>query len=206
MPHSKKALILDLDNTIFRTSSIGDEVYAPLMELIRSAGYTEDLEEMKAMLNRKPFQHVAKHFGLDKEVTDKGIALLTHTTYNKPIDAFPDYAFLKTLPYIKYLVTMGFTALQHSKVAGLGIAGDFAQVYVVDQETSEDTKKTVFQSIMDTYGYDVADVLAIGDDPDSEINAAQELGMDALLYDKDNLHPNSQVPKISSFQELKGIL
>ena len=99
MTDSKKVLILDLDNTLFPTSAIGDEVYAPLMELIKSSGYSGDTEEILSMLNRKPFQHVAEKFNLGKDLTEEGTKLLTHTTYDKPIDPFPDYVFLKALPH-----------------------------------------------------------------------------------------------------------
>jgi|GEM_PF-4442026 len=38
----------------------------------------------------------------------------------------------------------------------------------------------------------IEEVLVIGDDPDSEIKAAFELGIEAFLYDPHNKHPSAE--------------
>ncbi|XHR97354.1 HAD hydrolase-like protein [Mucilaginibacter sp. UC70_90] len=47
--------------------------------------------------------------------------------------------------------------------------------------------------ILEKYDYKPEDVLVIGDDPESEIKAASELGIDTFLYDPENEHPNARV-------------
>ncbi len=61
----KKAIILDLDNTIYPVSAIGDRLFKSLFDLIEnSGGYRGDLEEMKTRIKRQPFQIVARDFFL----------------------------------------------------------------------------------------------------------------------------------------------
>jgi putative hydrolase of the HAD superfamily len=77
----------------------------------------------------------------------------------------------------------------------------------VDPSTSDKTKKEVFADIMKRYGYTPSELLVVGDDPHSEIKAAQELGIDPVLYDKFQLHePITLLPKISDFRQLTAFL
>jgi putative hydrolase of the HAD superfamily len=106
---------------------------------------------------------------------------------------YEQYNDLRQIPIDKFLVTTGFTKLQMSKVEMLNIASDFKQVYVVDPEQSNQTKKDIFQKIMQENGYTTEEVLVIGDDPKSEIKAAIELGIDTFLFDPRTSTPNQGV-------------
>ena len=122
----KKALILDLDNTLFPTSAIGDELFAPLYELLeRDGNFAGHLETIKQEMTRRPFQKLVLEFGFSRELTEQGIVLLNELQYHKPIALFEDYAVLKRYPIQKFLVTMGFKKMQESKVKHLGIHPDF---------------------------------------------------------------------------------
>jgi len=113
----KKAIILDLDNTIYPVHAIGDELFAPLFALITQDGnHAQHMDEIKNEIMRRPFQMVAKDHHFDEELTEQGIALLKDITYNGKIEAFDDYRFVKQLHIDKYLVTTGFLKLQQSKV------------------------------------------------------------------------------------------
>lgn len=55
--------------------------------------------------------------------------------------------------------------------------------------------------------YAKSDIIVVGDDIQSEINAAQDLGIDAVLYDKFNLYRHeTAVLKIADFKELSTLL
>lgn len=48
------------------------------------------------------------------------------------------------------------------------------------------------------------DVLVVGDDPESEIKAGLELGIETVLFDKENKYPQTNANfKINNFSELK---
>lgn len=204
----KKALIYDLDNTIYPVASIGKDLFAPLYALIQESGqFDGSFDQIQDDIMRRPFQVVARHYRFSRELTSKGIALLGELSYEGPIRYFADYPQIRSLPGERFLVTTGFRKLQESKIRGMGIAGDFKEVIIVDPATSDKTKKDVFADIMQRYGYQPREVLVIGDDPESEIKAAGQLGIDTVLYDKDKRY--NQAPAtfhISDFGELKLLL
>lgn len=204
----KKAIILDLDNTIYPVSSIGNKLFASLFRLIEESGeHTTDIDAIKQEIMRKPFQWVAAQHQFSNALTKKGIELLLNLTYEGPIEPFSDYTCTKQLHCDKFLVTTGFLKLQQSKIRGMGIEQDFKEIHIVDPATSHKTKKDVFADIIYRNAYQPAEVLVVGDDLQSEIKAAKELGIDTVLYDKFHLHDeiNSQ-KKIADFNELKDFM
>ena len=199
----KKAIILDLDNTIYAVRTIGDELFAPLFDLIsKDEHHANDLDKIKKETMRRPFQWVAKKYHFSEELTAKGTAILKTLAYHGKIEPFGDYRYVKSLPVDRFLVTMGFLKMQQSKVEKMNIAHDFKEIFIVDPAVSDKTKKDVFEEIIHRYGYAKTDILVVGDDPESEIKAARELSIEAVLYDKDNLYPDEDVPRITDFTEL----
>ncbi len=187
----KKALFIDLDNTIYPVSAIHRDSAAPLIRLIAgSVLLGPRLGEIEAMMQRKPFQLVEKAFGFPEELSNKCYALLTSMTYDKPMATFEDYSILRELPMDCYLVTSGFHRFQWSKIRSLGIERDFREIHVVDATTSRLTKKSVFADIIGRHGLSAQDSLVIGDDPENEIRAAKELGIDYVLYDRITMFPD----------------
>ena len=134
----------------------------------------------------------------------EGIDLLKNMAYELPMQPFEDYRHIKTVDLPKFLVTTGFTKLQWSKVKMLGIEDDFVEIHIVDPETSKQTKRDVFADIMKMHNYKPEDILVIGDDPESEIKAAIELGIDTFLFDPENKHADAVVTHRAV--DLKGAL
>lgn len=201
----KKAIIFDLDNTIYGVPTIGNELFAQLFQLIQQSGEYNDheLEVIKRDIMRKPFQVVAATYNFSKMLTRQGLDLLSGLYFKGPIQYFDDYELTRNIILDKYLVTTGFLQLQQSKIDGMNIQQDFKEIHIIDPSTSINTKKDVFADIIERNNYSVSDVLVIGDDLHSEIKAAQELGIDAVVYDKYNLHPDDIVlPKIKDFGQL----
>jgi putative hydrolase of the HAD superfamily len=119
--------------------------------------------------------------------------LLREIGFEEPMHPYKQYNDVRQIPVDKFLITTGFTKLQMDKVKMLDVAGDFKKIYVVDPDQSNQTKKDVFQKIMQENGYTAADVLVIGDDPNSEIKAAVELGIDTFLFDPEKKYTNENV-------------
>lgn len=198
-----KALILDLDNTIYPVPSIGPKLFKDLFTLIEQSGaYRGDLALIKADIMRRPMQWVAKEYQFSEQLTQECLDLLENLTYNGPIEAFPDYEYVRKLPCKKYLVTTGFAKMQHSKIDQLGIRDDFDEVVVVDPSVSDLTKKDIFQKILREHHYTPEEVVVIGDDPKSELQAATELGIQAVQY-KHHGGLVENVNTISNFRELE---
>ena len=198
-----KAIILDLDNTIYPVSAIGYQLFPPLFQLIKNNIKEEgQMPLIEKDIMRKPFQWVAATYGFSDQVTTACLHLLTNLTYDQPINSFPDYALLKQIPCTKFLVTMGFTKMQNSKVAALKIGADFEKIYIIDPASSSLTKKDIFRQIMVQYELAASEVMVIGDDPNAEIKAGQELGLSTFLYDRNHQHVHLQVNRIDHFGEI----
>jgi putative hydrolase of the HAD superfamily len=204
----KKAIIFDLDNTIYSVYSIGNTLFAPLFNLIELDGtQVTHMDAIRDEVMRRPFQQIAKDYQFTDELTRKSINLLKQLVYNAPIEPFEDYALVKQLPVDKYLVTTGFRSMQQSKVNRMGLQNDFLEIHIVDPTTSAKTKKDVFTEIVQRHGYAKEDVLIVGDDLHSEIKAAQELGIDAVWYDKyERYEPRPGLTKIAHYQQLLQLL
>ncbi len=192
----KQALILDLDNTIYPVSSIADHLFKSLFDFLdqnMEGKSFEHIEAAKDDLTKRHFHLVANKFNFGEELMAKGIDLLKNAAYELPMLPFEDYQHIKTVNLPKFLVTTGFTKLQWSKVKMLGIEDDFVEIHIVDPETSKQTKRDVFADIMKRHNYTAEDILVIGDDPESEIKAAIELGIDTFLFDPENKHADALV-------------
>ncbi|MBS1522266.1 MAG: HAD family hydrolase [Bacteroidetes bacterium] len=195
----KKALILDLDNTIYPVSSISENLFADLFVILDQHAEIINVddggkvEKIKDEMTRRPFQHIADEFNLDKGVRDKMIDILRNMAYTQPMKTYDDYLHVRAVPLDKFLVTTGFSKLQWSKVKMLGIEDDFKHIHIVDPDVNQQTKKDVFAEIMRTHNYTPGDLLVIGDDPESEIKAGRALGIDTFLYDPANKHSHVQV-------------
>lgn len=203
----KRALIFDLDNTIYPVSSIADSLFKELFVLLDAKTphlSNADKEAAKDQIKRRPFHLVAEEFGFSDQLTQQGNDMIRNFTYDGLIHAFDDYHSLRTIPLDKYLVTTGFTNLQWSKVKKMDLEKDFIEIHIVDPEKSTLTKKDVFADIIKRHDYTIEEVLVIGDDPLSEIKAANELGIDTFLFDPDGRHPDALVTHRSG--SLKHVL
>ena len=73
----KKAIIFDLDNTIFSVYSIGHALFAPLFELLERDGtQVQHIDKIRDEVMRRPFQHIANDYQFSVELTKKSIELL----------------------------------------------------------------------------------------------------------------------------------
>jgi putative hydrolase of the HAD superfamily len=198
------AIIFDLDNTVFPVSSIGEELFEPIFALIaNSKEYKGDLNAIKKDIMRKPFQKVAAEYQFSEKLLTDGINLLKSLSYHKPIRPFEDYEATRNLRCKKFLVTTGFVKMQESKIKQLGIEQDFERIYIVDPTLVNQTKKDIFKHILENHALNASDVLVVGDDPNSEIQAANELGISTVLYDKMNFNPEiKNVTRIADYADL----
>ncbi|WP_400261175.1 HAD family hydrolase [Sphingobacterium sp. SG20118] len=203
---AKKAIIFDLDNTIYPVSSIAGNLFSDLFKLIEQDGrYIGSLEAVKDAIQRRPFQVVANEFDFNQELTAKALEVLSVLEYRSTIRPFEDYQLTKELDCLKFLVTTGFTNLQWSKIKQLELEKDFEACFVVDPAKSDLTKKNIFAQIMVKYNLSSKEVLVVGDDIHSEIKAGRELGIETVLYDYAGKHTHTSTYNdnvISNFDKL----
>lgn len=201
----KKAIIYDLDNTIYPVSSIGDKLFGPLFDLIATSGqHNESMTDIRKAIMRTPFRLVAQRHNFSDELTQKAIALQETIDFQDKIDTFEDYPEIKNIPGERFLVTTGFKTMQLSKIRQMGIGADFKEIHVVNPV--ETSKKEVFADILNRYNYKPEEILVVGDDPESEIAAAKALGIPTVLYDKTDMFSDKEADyRIKHYSELNAI-
>lgn len=206
----KKALIFDLDNTIYPVASIGDHLFARLFKLIEEDGrYHGDFQAVKNAIQRKPFQVVAAEFEFDRELLTQGVALLADLEHTGEVIPFDDFPLIHSIDCLKFVVTSGFSKLQWSKIKRLHLDRDFDACFVVDPVKSNQTKKDVFIEILETYQLKPEEALVIGDDIHSEVKAGIDLGMDTVLYDYTGKRDHTgsyQGDVVSNYRDLMNLL
>jgi putative hydrolase of the HAD superfamily len=204
----KKALIIDLDNTIFPVSSLSGDLFLPILTLIEKSGEFDDgFDKVKHDILRRPFQRVASDYNFSEKLIKEGIILLSNAVCTRKISPYDDYNELKKIQCKKYLVTSGFKKMQQSKIVQLGIEKDFEEIHIIDALNSQLTKKAVFADILEQHNLKKSEVLIIGDDADSEIKAAAELGIDSILYRRSGNNETAKINgSISHFSQLADLL
>ncbi|WP_316802035.1 HAD family hydrolase [Pedobacter nototheniae] len=191
----KSIFFIDLDNTIYFTKPNEKQLLSGLYNLLEKEDLGISKEQFllaKADMLRTPFQKVATKFGFKPEATAHAINFLINGEVTEPLTPSADYHFIKALKGRKFIVTAGFLKKQTTKVKMLGIADDFEEVYVVDATTSSENKKDAFKTLIKKHNLNPADILVIGDDAESEIKFALDLGIETFLLDPGNLHPNAE--------------
>lgn len=204
----KKALIFDLDNTIYLVSSIGGELFKSLFQIIGESGeFSGNMEELKKEIMRRPFQFVANDFSFSDALKSKCMDHLLNLTYEAPINTVEGYPAIPEIPCTKFLVTTGFTKLQNSKIDRLNIRKDFEKIYIIDPSQTSLSKRDIFKKILVKYKFKIDEVLVVGDDLNSEIKAAKSLGIDSILYDYNgNQSATSDQIAIRNLAEVKNYI
>lgn len=204
----KKVLILDLDNTIYPVAPYGDKMFASFLQMIEDSGeQAENIEGIKKEIMRRSFLLIARMFNFSKELTERSNEFFKQLRYHGPIQPFDDFKIVRDMNMDKFLVTAGYTQFQQDKIDLLSLHKDFKEIHIIDATKTSMTKRDAFADIIDRHRYMLSDVLAIGDDLESEIKAAGELGIDAVLYDKQGFNTNSKYsPRITHYSELASLL
>lgn len=179
----KKALIFDLDDTIYPIKSIADKLFADLHALIQENMPDTVYQNAKEDLLTMPFHKVADRYHFSNNLKDEGMKISRGIVYDGPISPFEDYLPIRDLKIEKFLVTAGFTKMQKSKINLLNLKEDFREIFIPDPARSNLTKKDIFEQIMVKYQYEPGEILVIGDNPEVEIADAKELGIETYLYD-----------------------
>jgi len=205
---ARKALILDLDNTIYPVAPYAGEMFATFMQLVTDSGEQQDnIEGIRKDIMRRGFLIVAATYNFSKQLKQKGNDLFKELTYAGQLEPYEDFRLVRDLPHEKFLVTAGYQKFQQSKIALLKLEKYFKEIHIVDVTTTSLTKKDVFAGIIDRYRYNLSEVLVIGDDLESEISAGNDLGIDTVVYDKAGFNSGRSVSSlITDYRGLNDFL
>jgi putative hydrolase of the HAD superfamily len=177
-----QAVIFDLDNCLSAADEIGAQLFEPAFAAIRAASGNEYSDQALAAAFAAMWRHaldwVATEHGFTPEMREAAWRQLSQLQVTAPMHGYDDLHLLAQVPAARFLVTSGFQLLQSSKIRALGISGDFVGIYIDAIDAAERKgKRGIFEEIISTHGLTPADVWVVGDNPDSELAAAQSLGL-----------------------------
>ncbi len=207
-----KALIFDLDNCLASSREVGEELFQPAFDAIRRANRgavpEEALREAFEECWGNALDWVADKHGFSDEMLRAGWEIFEKLEVKKPMTGYDDLAVLEDLAARRFLVTSGFRRLQESKIAALGLDRYFDEI-VVDaiDEPDRQGKQAIFKRIMDLHQLDPTEVMVVGDNVDSEIEAGNLLGMRTVQTLRPGVRKTEDVSHhIHSLGELVAVL
>lgn len=208
----KRAIIFDLDNCLCAADAMGRAAFEPVFQVLRATNKgtlsEEELEKALDELWGKSLDWVAEHYHFSQEMLDASWRVFKDLEVNVPMQGYDDLKILTELPVMRFLVTSGFQRWQESKIRALAFAPLFTRILIdaIDKPNRKG-KQGLFQEILDEYHLKAEEVLVIGDNPDSEIDAGNKLGMETVQILRPRVKKgHSATHYIHGLNELKHLL
>jgi FMN phosphatase YigB (HAD superfamily) len=205
------AIIFDLDSCLAAANEVGDHLFAPAFDAIRHAnhGAVSDEQLRRAFTDcwRCSFDFVADKYEFSKAMRAAGWEVFTRTEVTEPMQGYPDLGVVKELPVQRFLVTSGFRRLQESKIKALGFTSWFTAIYIdAIDEPERHGKHGLFVDLLKTHRLQPKEVLVVGDNPDSEIEAGNRLGMATMQILRPGVprsnHAQGHIESLAQLREL----
>jgi putative hydrolase of the HAD superfamily len=109
--------------------------------------------------------------------------------------------------YKLHIISNGFDDVQHRKMKASNIYHYFDKIITSDSSGHRKPQKEIFEYAMAQACASPADALFIGDNPDTDIQGAQNAQIDHIFYNPDNRrHSFSVTYEIRSLREIMKIL
>ena len=138
---------------------------------------------------------------LGKADLEKTQALADFYKENLIYKLYDDVKEIVNLPFQKAILTAGAGFL----IKNLGLE-KFARVFTPKETIFLKPDPRAFLAVLEKLKVKPEEVLMIGDEIERDLIPAKNLGMEAILIDRENKIVNPPVQKISSLSELKNIL
>jgi putative hydrolase of the HAD superfamily len=207
-----KAVIFDLDSCLAAANEVGEALFAHAFQAIRCANNghipNERLEAAFKDCWRFPFDFIADKYGFSVAMRSAGFAAFSQTEVTRPMQGYGDLDALREISAKLFLVTSGFRRLQQSKVRALGIEHLLTELHIdALDESGPKGKLHAFQSILRNHQLSPAEILVVGDNPESEIAAGNQLGMTTIQILRPGVPPSpAATHQIRSLHELKRFI
>jgi len=215
-----KAIIFDLDSCLAAANEVGEKLFAHAFEAIRSANQGHIPEDcLNAALAdcwRFPFDFIAAKYNFSAAMRSAGFAAFAQTEVTEQMHGYGDLDALRDLkaaqplllPLQLFLVTSGFRRLQQSKVKALGLDQLLTGLHIdAIDESGPKGKLHAFRSILRDHNLSPSEVLVVGDNPESEIAAGNELGMTTIQILRPGVPSSAAAThQIRSLHELKKLM
>jgi putative hydrolase of the HAD superfamily len=207
-----RAIIFDLDNCLSAADEPGQQLLEPVFAAIRGQNHGrlsgESLEKVYFDCWRHPLDWVAAKHGFTKEMLAAAWDACVGIEVSAPMHGYRDLAILPRLEAMRFLVTSGFRRLQESKVRALGFAPCFTSIHIdAIDEPGRVGKREIFAQLLRDHALVPREVLVVGDNPDSEIEAGNQLGIPTVQILRPGVPPGQNATHtIRSLTEIPPLL
>lgn len=178
-----RGIIFDLDMCILDTHTLSGPFFEPVLSALYGSNLSQELKEkVDRRLWTTSLDDTVELYGVPKETADRMREAYAHIEVPDGIKSFGDEEVIRDLPVKKILVTSGFRKFQETKIRKLGIAGLFDEIIVdaLDDREQRKGKLKIFQEILAAHGWSNKEVLVVGDNPESELGKAKQLGIKSV--------------------------
>lgn len=202
----KKAIIYDLDHTLFDSKTIGRTISQAAFnilketELITEHNFTQLINDFFSIsLNT----FIKKH--LNEHSKKKFIQCLRNINSLPKLKTYSDAYIVPQIDTVNYLVTSGLKEFQNQKIDALGIRNWFTEIYIDDPITPKwENKEEIMRLILNRHNYNIADLLVVGDNSESEIKAGNNIGIETIQILREGIEPSEIANyRIKNLNELK---
>jgi len=175
-----EVIFFDLDRCIFDTSTLGKGVLRRVAAPLLRADISEAQRvQMRELLLTTGLDDAAAAVGLPDSVRLEMRETYRTLTVSQSANTYGDEHCLRELPTVNILVTTGYRKFQMEKIAMLGISDLFSEIIVdaLDDPELRKGKQQIFGELLERHGWTAAEVLVVGDNPRSELDAGKVLGI-----------------------------
>ncbi|MEK6914827.1 MAG: uridine diphosphate-N-acetylglucosamine-binding protein YvcK [Nanoarchaeota archaeon] len=184
MRNNVKAIIFDLDNTLydneFLTESVLDKVVSLMIEKGMKCNIEEGINRFKEIINLNPnsnkIKELAESFGCyDENIINAGNDIYRNPDFEELVIYSDTKEVLEKLKgnYKLILISQGNFESQNKRIDILGIRDYFDEILL----SNHGMKKENFEKILNKSGFKPNQILVVGDRIDNEIKIGNELGM-----------------------------
>jgi FMN phosphatase YigB (HAD superfamily) len=206
------AVVYDLDQTILPASAVPEDTFFPIYDAIRQANNGQvpeaELEEALKKIRTVSMDVIVKEHKFSAEMEAAAKHAFLNSNYQFSLTPFDDFSVLKHIPGKRFLVTSGIPKMQQAKFDSLFEDGYFTDIYVDDiYDENRLGKKKIFEKIALDYKLIPDLVWIVGDNPDSEITAGNELGMKTVQIIRPGIEQSDKASYVvCSFFELNDLI
>jgi FMN phosphatase YigB (HAD superfamily) len=177
-----KTIIFDLDNCLAPVDRGNHALFRPVIAAIEKANEgTLSASALAAAFEdlwHLPMDLIEARHNFSPAMRIAARAAYRDLVVTPPIAAYADVSLLERFQVEKFLVTTGFPRLQESKIHALELGRHFRQIYIDRVEDARRIGKIgYFARILQDCRLAPHEALVVGDNPDSEIDAGNRLGI-----------------------------
>jgi len=205
----KKAIIYDLDYTLFDPNTLDKTLFQSAFAILKEVEQTTDssFTDLKDAF----FSHSLKTFieqYLNEESKKRFIQSLNAITALSKLETYSDGYIVQQIDTINYLVTSGPKQFQNQKIDALGIRDWFSEIYVDDPIAPKwKNKEEIMRLILKKHNHDVSEVLVVGDNPESEIQAGNNIGIETIQILRNGIEASEKATyRIKNLRELHNYI